>query len=331
MDGKRVRNAIGDSFLNKCLATTTAAKNLQGAFVPIFGWTEPYPLLILILIILIVFPSIFKASANKSFLKLSRFYNITRLGLLSLLHQICYSYTFTRSLSTFIHQSSPCSVNNYFILTIRKCSFPSDFVFSASIFLFAVLRFSGTKSKIIYGGTFLLLIPFFVLACLDYDIDPNTSIFQCVCTFFMAYIMHYIHLRIPFKYIHVENAFWFLITTIAVIYWRYCEYNSVDNWKDILFRMWFSYVTTIVDEFLFIRHQYTRKGFTAIERPADVKWVTPAHCAESMRLLNSDEEESFYPNVRNDIITAFVAFCMFYIGVLFRNLLNVEGFFYAPN
>jgi hypothetical protein len=88
-----VANNVGDSFLNKCYEKSPFfADLLVGLSLPaVFGWTESYPLIILLLVLLIILPSIF--TRTSSFLKISRIYDTSRLGLISVFHQCCYSYS----------------------------------------------------------------------------------------------------------------------------------------------------------------------------------------------------------------------------------------------
>jgi hypothetical protein len=83
-----VGNRIGDSFLNRCFETNDVMWNLQLVRIALFGWTEPYPLLVFVLLLLIILPAMFKT--EHSFLKIIRIYNSTRLGLISVLHQVAY-------------------------------------------------------------------------------------------------------------------------------------------------------------------------------------------------------------------------------------------------
>jgi hypothetical protein len=72
----------------------------------VFGWSEPYPLFIFVLLLLIILPGVFKS--DRGFLKLCRIYSPTRLGLISILHQVVYLYTLVVALQIFVSQTSPC-------------------------------------------------------------------------------------------------------------------------------------------------------------------------------------------------------------------------------
>jgi hypothetical protein len=78
----------------------------------------------------------------------------------------------------------------------------------------------------------------------------------------------------------------------------------------------------IIDEFILCRHHVTRKGFKRIERPADISWVAEVAHAESIRLLNSEEEANFPRNCKSDLVTSVYAFVGVFIGVLVRMLLQ---------
>jgi hypothetical protein len=83
-----VGNNVGDLFLNKCYETVHFFDVLSEAHsrLALFGWSESYPLLILLLVLLIILPSIFASTTSR--LKISRIYDVTRLGLMSILHQV---------------------------------------------------------------------------------------------------------------------------------------------------------------------------------------------------------------------------------------------------
>ena len=319
-------NAIGDSFLNKCYSTDRFFGALSIAYTPFFGWTEPYPLLLLLLILLIILPTIFKYSSINSFLKISRLYNITRLSLISLLHQIGYSYTLIFPIASFSQQPSPCIYGKKIFDSFGDYSFPNSIIMSSEMFIFSVLKFSGTKKvfSIILSLCFLLLSLVFAVA------SGLSSIFQAISTVLIAYIVHCIHMITPFKFIHFENIFLFLlvISSLGVLISK--SKNSTDL-KNVFFSMWFSFVVLIIDEYILLRHHFTRGTFRTIEKSGDLIWDIETHHSETIRLINSEEEESFQIYLKSDIITSFFSFIVFFIGILMRRLIVPTNFFEAPN
>ena len=132
------KNALGDSFLNRCYKNLKIFSFFEGSYTAVLGWSEPYTLIVLIIIILIVLPSIFRYSSKSSFLKISRLYNSIRLGLMSLLHQVGYSYTIMIPLETIIGSPVPCTRMEYGSdISDESTSFCSC-IFSSSIFIFQI-------------------------------------------------------------------------------------------------------------------------------------------------------------------------------------------------
>jgi len=313
-----LQNAVGDSFWNTCFAKYKFFRVIAHSFTPIFGWSEPFPLVLLNLVLLIVLPAIFKVG---SFLKVSRLYNMTRLGLLSLFHQICYSYTIGKILTLIFRQPRPCD-QVLDINTSLDFAFPSPIILSASLLMFTVAQFTGISlfRSIIIWFAVLFFLTLLALA------DQMVSIFQAVSTFFFGYVLHSWHVNLPFKYIHYENACLLILSIFVTFKYANMSYTI----PQIIFAVWFSYVTLIIDELLILRHHMSRRGFPAIERPKDLKWTIETEHVESIRLLNSEEEETFTQNVKSDLSTSFISFCVFYVGVLLRRVVSPEDFFASP-
>ena len=311
-------NSIGDSFWNACFSQYKFFQTFQLSYHPILGWSEPFPLLFLLLVLLIVLPAIFKVG---TFLKVSRLYNITRLGLLSLFHQICYSYTIGQPLSLIIRQPRPCNTIELSNSSLEY-GFPSTIAMSASLLLFTVSQFTGISFKysLIIWFSFLIILTILSLA------DMFNSIFQSISSFFISYLLHYWHKNLPFKFIHYENLFLFLFLLIITIGYKLNNYSL----PQIVFSLLFSYIVLIIDELLLFRHHFSRKGFLSIECSKDLKWTIETEHVESIRLLNTEEEESFSENVKTDLITSFLAFCVFYFGVLLRRIVAPDDFFASP-
>lgn len=313
----RYKNALGDSFLNQCIKGISIFDVLGPFYTPILGWSEPYPLLVLIIIILIVIPSMFKSASKSSFLKISRLYNSIRLGLISLLHQVGYSYTIMIPLEQVIGQSGPC-VNMGNGNDAEASESFSASIWSASIFVYQILRLSGSKSPIFYiiSFVFIFMVVLFAM-CTNF-----ASLFQAIFVILLSYICHSLNLLVPFQYTHIENGVLTLYgIIISIILGLSHPYRNVFN------SVWFSFLVIIVDEFLLLRHQLTRNGFPSITTAGEITWATEIQHVESIRLLNSEEEESFFQNLKNDTVTSVFALIIFYIGVLIRKLVTVGAFF----
>lgn len=319
-------NAIGDSFLNKCHYNGPFYGALNLAYTPFFGWTEPYPLLLLLLILLVILPTIFKYSSINTFLKISRLYNITRLSLISLLHQIGYSYTLIMPIAVFIRQPSPCIFDKKIYFSVSDFNFPNSVIMSSAMFIFSVLKFSGTKKlfSIIISMCFLTLSLVLAVA------SGLSSFFQAFSTVFIAYIVHFIHLLIPFRFIHFENILLSLLVISSLIF-SISKTNSSADLKDVFFSMWFAFVVLIIDEYILLRHHFTRITFRTIEKPRDLIWKIETQHSETIRLINSEEEESFQRYLKSDVVTSIFAFFVFFIGILMRRLIVPTNFFSAPN
>ncbi|KAH0789772.1 hypothetical protein GPJ56_006274 [Histomonas meleagridis] len=98
----------------------------------------------------------------------------------------------------------------------------------------------------------------------------------------------------------------------------------------IFYTFVFPIVVVIIDELILTRHHFSRKGFRAIEKPGDITWNIETQHSETIRLLNSEEEESFQSNLKSDIITSFFAFFVFFIAIIMRRLIVPNDFFVAP-
>jgi hypothetical protein len=315
MSGEVPGNAIGDSFLNSCTEIIHFFASISDLRTTLLGWNEPYPLVTLILILLIILPSIFRFGSKNSYLKISRVYNFTRLGIMSLLHQITYVYTLAMPVSLMIGQGTPCVHASTYGTFIRLTGFPSTSLMSASLFGFSVARFSGAPAKFLLPVLFVYIGLTFVA-----ELDAVfVNLFQAIASVLMSYVLHFIHIHIPFRFIHVENIVLALLTITAAVF------SGLERgWtlKGAFINLWFSFVVILIDELMLIRHQWTRGGFAAIERPVDISWRMDMSHVESIRLLNSEEESSFLKNLQDDITTSAIAFLSFALGVVVRRLLQ---------
>lgn len=313
-------NSIGDSFLNRCFAGTKFASSIESLYTPLLGWSEPYPLILLILLLLIVLPTIFKVGA---FLKVSRLYNITRLGLLSLFHQISYSYTVIQTLALIIRQPPPCLYDLSDLEIINEYCLPSSIIASAAFLLFTVTKYAGIK---IYWSL-LLWTAFFTIQTVLAIVDNFNSVSQVLITIFFCYLLHRWHQFLPFRFIHFENLF--LLVFSLVVFIVYITKGS--SLTSLFFTMWFNFLVLIIDEVLIARHHQTRGDFSTIERPGDLKWTIEKEHVETIRLLNSEEEEMFTRNIEVDLKTSLIASIIFFIGVLLRRIVAPDNFFKADS
>ena len=310
-------NAVGDSFLNRCFADSPIFQTINGLYTPLLGWSEPYPLIFLLLMLLIVLPTIFRVGA---FLKVSRLYNITRLGLLSLFHQISYSYTVMESLCLIFKQPAPCFSDMSALTDVNNYSFPSAIIASSAFLVFTVTKYVGIK---IYFAIIIWIVFFSIQSFLAMADNFNTF-FQSLVTIFFCYLLHIWHNFLPFKFIHIENAVLFLFSLIIFIVYAALDLSSFSN---LFFTMWFNFLVLIIDEVLLARHHQTRGDFSTIERPGDLKWTIEKEHVETIRLLNSEEEEMFTKNIDVDLNTSLIAFVLFFIGVILRRIVASENFF----
>jgi hypothetical protein len=313
-------NAVGDSFLNTCFETSPFFDFVGNYIVQLFVWTEPYPLLVLLLIVLVILPSIFRYPSKDSYLKISRIYNSTRLGLMSILHQVCYSYTVVTPLGFFVNLPLPCSHTSTYG-QYNDPEFPDSLTTAASLFVFSVARYSHVSLRISLPVCTVFLT--ILILCF---ISLNVSVLHAVSGLCISYILHFLHLHMFFKWLHYENAFLTVFGVAAMVY------GSVVHeipWERSFLYSWFSFVSIAINEMMLVRYHLSRGGFRAIERPGDLNWAAEMSHAESIRLLNSEQEDRFTDHLTSDFVTSAVALTIFFIGQVVRFLLNPD--FFTPN
>lgn len=316
-------NAIGDDFLNKCYSNTVFFASIQRIYTSVFGWTEPYTLFLLIFILLIILPVLFKFCSQGSFLKIHRLYNIIRLGLMSLFHQVAYSYTFSTPFSIFVGQPSPCTQTGSLVAHISDFQYPFSPAISAGVFFFSVMYFSRVNRF----KSFLSLLGIFTILVLSVVGTGYCSLFQVVSTIFISYILHFIHLHIKFTWIHIENLIVFAFNICATLYSSFHWHSSL---RILIYMFMFPYCILLIDEFMIIRHHFTRGGFSTVERPVDIAWTIEMQHTESIRLLNTAEEDNFEKHLDTDILSSVFSFFFLFFAILIRNLVTSMNFFVAP-
>jgi hypothetical protein len=313
-----VGNNNGDSFLNRCFEGTPFFDVLFEARtrVAIFGWVEPYPLLILSLVLLMILPSVF--THTTSLAKIARIYNATRLGIMSIFHQICYGYSIAKSLNIMVLQATPCVHAFVFDGRIALLQFPSALILSGALFAFTVMRFVGFTSLLSK-----LLITVFLLAVSLAEVGVHESSFlQAICAVLLGYLLHYVTLRIPFRFVHIENV---VLALFALAAWGLRVVHGWEPFKSFS-ELFFTWVVIAIDEVILFRHHVTRGGFHTIGRPLDISWVVSVAHAESTRLLNN-EEGDFRRHCESDMVTSVAAFVGIFLGVLIRKVMTPVGFF----
>jgi hypothetical protein len=312
MSNDSVANNIGDSFLNQCFEKNSFFHDFSHTRDAVFGWAESYPLLILILVLLIILPSLF--THQKSLLKVSRIYNATRLGMMSLLHEVCFSYSIGGPLRMIVFQPSPCIHSVTFGQFNRLLNFPASVILGGSSFAFGVSYFIGWHSFIAK-----LLVTACLMVYVIAGIGTNESTFvQGTAAVGIGYILHFINLYVPFKYVHVENA----VLAFVGLGGFFAVRAHGWPWSLAFSENWFVWVVILIDELMLWRHHSTRKGFRTIERPADISWVMEEGHVESIRLLNSEEEADLPKNCQSDLVTSVLAFVGVFAGVLIRTILQ---------
>ncbi|EAY12847.1 hypothetical protein TVAG_222010 [Trichomonas vaginalis G3] len=306
-------NGISDSIWNRCLLGNDFIYKFGFFFTPIFGWSEPYPMAILSLVLLIILPTIFRIG---QFQKASRLYSISRLSILSIFHQISYAYTLIKPMATVIGCNSPCYL--YSTQFKLEYSLPSMLVSSAAFFLYTVTKLSGLSMKFLIPVWFISLsvLGLFAIAA------GFTSVFQFIFTVCFTYIVHMWHQYLPFRYIHYENLVLFIFCLVVFIY-----YGIKYGLRLVIFQLMFSIFLPIIDEVILIRHHLTRGDFSMIERPLDINFKNDSLNVETIRLLNSEEEEVFYRNIREDMLTSVFCFFIFLIPMFIRSSYMPDNFF----
>jgi hypothetical protein len=185
---------------------------------------------------------------------------------------------------------------------------------------FSVIRFASSSAPFafLFGFAAVLVIIVFMEMCTEI-----TTAFQGIVSIFLAYVIHFAHIRMPYRFIRIENMCLVLFCLAAVIY---KAQDQVGGYARAFGGMWFSWVTIVIDELILARHHITRRGFTAIERPADVAWASEKGRAETVRLLTSEEEEAMEANLWSDFLTSVVAFVAIVVGVVVRKFFEPEFF-----
>jgi hypothetical protein len=323
MAGKGIPgNAIGDSFLNKCFETISLFDTLYRARSrsSLFGWSEPFPLVVSDLLLLIILPSIFAIPTIR--LKVSRLYNSTRLGLMVVLHQICYSYSIAMPLKLIIFQGTPCIHSTTFGRVQHVLQFPSSILFSGASFFFSVAKLSGYTSL---QSKLLITVILFLIALTEVAASQG-SVLQTTSAIFFAYIFHFIGFRVPFRLCHIENT----ILTLFVLAGMLAA--IAHGWKAMqaFSEMWFSWVVIGIDELILARYHFTREGFKTVERPFDLSWGVDDRQTQTLQLLNSEDEVDFPEHCRSDLITSVIAFVVLFIGMVIRTIME-PLFFLTPD
>jgi hypothetical protein len=318
MTDDAVADAIGSSFLNRCFETVPFFDFLDKADVRTawFSWSAPYPLVVVVLLVLIILPSIF--INTQSLLKIARIYNSTRLGVMFIFHQIAFAYSVAVPLNFIVYQGSPCIHSSTFSLSKSILNFPSSHVISCGAVLFAIAEFMGFNSVIAKVAITLFLA---ALGIAEAGLNLS-SVFQAACAIPLVYILHFIGLRIPFRFRHIENGILALFTLAGMLAGIAHGAPTMSAVQEA----WFSWVVIGIDEIILLRHAITRKGFKTIERAGDISWVVERAHAEAVRLLNSEEETEFPDHCRSDMTTSVLAFAAVFVGVLVRRFLRPRFF-----
>jgi hypothetical protein len=315
-------NNNGDSILNRCYERQPFFDALLNgnSRVALFGWMETYPLLVLSLLLLMILPSIFTRATSLA--KIARIYNATRLGLMSIFHQICYSYSVAKPISIMVFQGTPCVHAASFDNRASLLQFPSTILMPGALFAFTLARFIGVTSLLSK-----LLITLFLLAISVTEVGIHeSSFFQAACAIVLGYVCHFATMRVPFRFLHIENA---VLTVVAAAAFGAGIAHGWTPFKAFS-ELFFTWIVIGIDEVIVIRHHLTRGGFHTIERPLDISWVVSIAHAESTRLLNN-EEEDFPRHCESDMVTSVAAFAAIFVGVLVRRVMAPLVFFKAAS
>jgi hypothetical protein len=277
--------------------------------ITLFGWTEPYPLLVFVLLLLIILPAIFKT--QHTFLKITRIYNSTRLGLISILHQVVYVYTLAHALELFVSQGSACIHASTFYEFTNFFAFPQSTIMSTAFLGFSVIRFTSLPRAVALP-VFAAVLGFVLFTELCQTL---TTALQGIVSICLGYIVHFAHVHIPFRLVHIENAVTALLCATAGLL---TAQDPAWGYRAAFADLGFPAVLLAIDEIVLARHHLTRGGFTTIERPADINWAAERDHAETIRLLSSEEETNMERNVGSDFVTSVFAFIAIFIGVTVR-------------
>jgi hypothetical protein len=307
-----VANNVGDIFLNRCYETVPFFDTLYRSKtrLALVAWSESWPLLSLVLVVLLILPSIF--AKTTSLLKISRIYNLTRLGLMSILHQVSYAYSIVLPLRLMVFQGAPCIHATTFGQVVPR--FPSGPTLVAAVFCFSIARFTGARAL---RWRLLIVAALIVLSIIEVC-ERDSTFLQAFCAIPLAYILHFVSIRVPFRFVHVENA---VMALFVLGGWGAAVAHgwSLDSSFN---QAWFAWVVVLIDEVILARHHFTRKGFRTVERPFDISWVVTEAHAEAMRLFQGEDEKNFGAYCRSDMLTSVAAFSGAFAGVLVRRVVQ---------
>jgi hypothetical protein len=171
---------------------------------------------------------------------------------------------------------------------------------------FSVVRFTSLPRPVALPVVAVVLgVVLFTELC-----QTLTTALQGIASVFLAYIVHFVHVHIPFRLVHLENAVLALLCIAATLFkaqdpaWRY---------RTAFAELWFIGVILAIDEVVLARHHLTRGGFTTIERPADINWAAERDHAETIRLLNREEEANMERSIGSDFVISVFAFIAIFI------------------
>lgn len=310
---------IGDSFWNACYELKGYRDTVGNAVSLILRWTEPFIIIELCIVILIILPLIFKTRSNESYVKISRLYNVSRLSILTLFHRILYIYLIIIPLAYLIGKPPACGDSDR-PLTLnfyRLYSMPSPKLSSLLLILFYIGSLINISHP--WGNPLVHLVAIFFV--INFIFSGDLTVSQSVFTFSLVYILNFYSQRVRLYVLHFENSI-FLILIIILFALKGSIFlpGKSDSNLDFTGRLITAISLLVIDEYMLIRYQSTRYGYASVGRPIDLGLETGSNEeGKYFSVLSSEEEIAFSRNLTNDIIDSFVATLIFLIGIYIRH------------
>ena len=270
----------GDDFLNKCLQVDHKLSFLYQFANQLFFILDSRYLYLFCLFIFLAFSLIFskisfEGSGEKYFSTFNQIHMLI-IFFLSLLSFIDVTFSFIAYL---IGQRSPClllrgnnnasqssaSIDNLhegmasvqYAMPFVSLGLSLQFLF----FCFSLHLFDSKWMKLVL----LLIILYYTSAPV---LEGLCSFFQAFVSLFLSYIIHFIAMKIKFRYIYVTNSLNFVIS--VAFFALFLKNYQFETQQDVLIHLCTGCFVSLIVYYLLGRYQYSHKGFNSIQATIDI-------------------------------------------------------------